>query len=171
LTVELVTPDGRASGACPVRQAHEPPGRLHRAFSVILFDPAGRTLIQRRAATKSRFAGLWSNTCCSHPAPDSSLIDFAVARLGEELRLEVPTLHEVGRFTYRAADTAGGWVEHEYDHVLVNTGPAADPDPEPSEVDDWRWVAVEQLRTEMADRPAAFTPWFGQALQIAMAAR
>jgi isopentenyl-diphosphate Delta-isomerase len=168
VTVELVTPDGEPIGECSVEEAHRAPGRLHRAFSVVLFDPAGRTLIQRRAVTKSRFAGLWSNTCCSHPAPGSSLIDFAVGRMGEELRLAVPTLTEVGRFTYQAADEVGGYVEHEYDHVLVNTGPAADPDPEPSEVDSWRWVDVSELRAEMAAQPASFTPWFGQALEIAI---
>jgi isopentenyl-diphosphate delta-isomerase len=170
VTVELVTATGEPLGSCGVRQAHEPPGRLHRAFSVVLFDPAGRTLIQRRASTKSRFAGLWSNACCSHPAPGSSLIDFAVARLGEELRLEVPDLREAGRFTYQAADAASGYVEHEYDHVLVHTGPAGDPNPEPSEVDEWRWVDVGRLRAEMAARPAEFTPWFAQALGIAVAA-
>jgi isopentenyl-diphosphate Delta-isomerase len=170
VTVELVTPEGEPAGACPVRQAHEPPGRLHRAFSVVLFDEDRRTLIQRRAATKSRFALLWSNTCCSHPPPGSSLIDFAVARVGEELRMQIPALREAGRFTYRAADRTAGWVEHEYDHVLVSTGPAADPDPEPSEVDSWRWVDLERLGAEMAANPAAFTPWFGRALEIAVAA-
>ena len=136
---------------------------------MVLFDQAGRTLIQRRAMDKSRFAGLWSNACCSHPAPGSSLIDFAVRRTGEELRLAVPALTEVGTFTYRAADPAGACVEHEYDHVLVGVMPAADPDPEPSEVDSWRWVDVEELRAEMATRPETFTPWFGRALDIAVA--
>ena len=167
MTVELVTPDGVPIGRCGVEEAHRPPGRLHRAFSVVLFDPTGRTLVQRRASTKSRFGGLWSNTCCSHPAPGRSLIDFAVGRMGEELRLTVPTLTEAGRFSYRAADKVGGWVEHEYDHVLVSTAPAADPDPEPSEVDSWRWVDVGELRAEMTASPEAFTPWFGQALEIA----
>jgi isopentenyl-diphosphate delta-isomerase len=172
VTVELVTPEGAPVGECSVAEAHLPPGRLHRAFSVVLFDPAGRTLVQRRALTKSRFGGLWSNTCCSHPAPGSSLIDFAAARMGEELRLSVSGLREAGRFTYRAADEVGGCVEHEYDHVLVATAPASvSPDPDRDEVDSWRWVDVGELRAEMAARPEAFTPWFGQALEIAISSQ
>ena len=171
MAVELVTPDGEPIGRCSVEEAHRPPGRLHRAFSVVLFDLAGRTLIQRRASTKSRFGGLWSNTCCSHPAPGHSLIDFAVARMGEELRLRVPTLTEVGRFSYRAADEVGGCVEHEYDHVLITAAPASDPDPEPTEVEAWRWADVGELRSEMAARPRAFTPWFALALDIAVSSR
>jgi len=169
--VELVNEDGEPVGGCGVEEAHRSPGRLHRAFSVVLFDLDGRTLIQRRAATKSRFGGLWSNTCCSHPPPGSSLIDFALGRTGEELRLEVPALADVAQFVYQAPDEVAGWVEYEYDHVLVNISAAADPDPDPVEVDGWRWVGVEELRAEMAARPADFTPWFGRALDLAVSSQ
>src|SRR5204862_7644009 len=54
--VELVDGTGTPPGTATVEQAHEWPGVLHRAFSVLLFDPAGRTLLQRRAAAKTRFA-------------------------------------------------------------------------------------------------------------------
>jgi isopentenyl-diphosphate Delta-isomerase len=171
VAVELVTPAGEPIGSATVQDAHLPPGQLHRAFSVVLFDHDGRTLLQRRAASKSRFGGLWSNTCCSHPAPGSSLIDFAVRRLGEELGLPPVTLSEAGRFSYRAADEVGGWVEHEYDHVLVGTLAAAEPNPDPSEVDGWRWVGAEELTAEVARDPAAFTPWFSQALTLALSSR
>ncbi|MFD0820342.1 isopentenyl-diphosphate delta-isomerase, partial [Micromonospora zhanjiangensis] len=42
--VELVDPDGLPVGADTVEAAHRRPGRLHRAFSVLLADPAGRLL-------------------------------------------------------------------------------------------------------------------------------
>lgn len=58
LPVELVDDAGHAIGACPVSQAHQPPGLLHRAFSVLLFDATGRVLLQQRAAVKTRFP--WS---------------------------------------------------------------------------------------------------------------
>jgi isopentenyl-diphosphate Delta-isomerase len=168
MVVELVSPAGEPLGSAEVEEAHEPPGRLHRAFSVVLFDLDGRTLLQRRATTKSRFAGLWSNTCCSHPAPGVALLDFAAARVKEELRLTPPALVEAGRFSYQAADEVGGWVEHEYDHVLVGTMAATDPNPDPSEVDSWRWVEVDALRAELDREPEAFTPWFGRALDVAV---
>lgn len=169
MAVELVGTDGEPVGECSVAEAHTPPGRLHRAFSVVLFDPAGRTLLQRRAAAKSRFGGLWSNTCCSHPAPGASLVDAAVRRVAEELRMDVPTLTEAGRFTYQAADPVGQCVEHEYDHVLVGRVPTEpDPDPDPAEIDDWRWADVRAVQAELASDPAAFTPWFARVLAIAV---
>lgn len=54
LPVELVDQSGRAIGTCPVSYAHRSPGLLHRAYSVLLFDEAGRVLIQQRSAVKTR---------------------------------------------------------------------------------------------------------------------
>jgi isopentenyl-diphosphate Delta-isomerase len=66
--VELVTDEGVAAGSATVTAAHAGDGQLHRAFSVLIVDDAGRLLLQRRAAVKTRFAGRWGNACCGHPA-------------------------------------------------------------------------------------------------------
>src|SRR5690349_2811822 len=108
--VELVTPDGTGLGSSTVADAHAEPGLLHRAFSVLLFDPAGRTLLQRRAASKSRFPLRWANSCCGHPAPGESPADAATRRLWEELGLRGIELREVGIYTYAAPDPGTGRV-------------------------------------------------------------
>ena len=42
----------------------QPRGKLHRAFSVFLFDKNDRLLLQQRAASKITFPSVWTNTCC-----------------------------------------------------------------------------------------------------------
>ena len=42
-------------------------GKLHRAFSVFLFNSAGKLLLQQRAPAKITFPEYFTNTCCSHP--------------------------------------------------------------------------------------------------------
>jgi isopentenyl-diphosphate Delta-isomerase len=163
--VELVDAAGNPVGACPVVQAHAPPGRLHRAFSVLLFDPAGRVLMQRRALTKARFAGRWTNTCCSHPEPGQDVIAAAHRRLDEELGLQVDGLREVGRFVYRAADPRSGAVEHEYDHVLVGDC-ATRPTAAPAEVHSWRWMFPAEVRRELGRMPELYSPWLGEVLRV-----
>lgn len=166
--VELVDGTGAPLGACSVDEAHTPPGRLHRAFSVLLLDHDGRVLLQRRALTKNRFAGRWTNTCCSHPAPGEDLVDSARRRLDEELGLSVEpgSLRELGRFTYRAADPDSGTVEHEFDHVLVGRHDG-DPVPLASEVEGWRWVEPDRLRAELDAAPREHSPWLEGVLGIA----
>ncbi|MEV0336404.1 isopentenyl-diphosphate Delta-isomerase [Nocardia sp. NPDC050717] len=165
LLVELVDDTGAAIGACSVADAHRPPGTLHRAFSVLLFDRDGRVLVQQRAAVKTRFPLQWANTCCGHPAPGQPVVEAAAVRLREELGLTAD-LGEVGAFRYRAGDESTGRVEHEYDHVLIGRTDAV-PRPDPAEVGGWAWVSPASLRADLAAKPAKYTPWLAEVLEIA----
>jgi isopentenyl-diphosphate delta-isomerase len=160
--VVLVEPDGSPIGPCEKRAAHEPPGRLHLAFSAFLFTPDGRLLVQRRASAKYHFPGVWANACCSHPEPGEDLLASAVRRVREELGLGV-ALVEVGEFVYRAVDPVSGLVEHELDHVVVGELPAgALPQPDPEEVEQWR--LVDPSSVEGAGAAEGFAPWFAEGL-------
>lgn len=171
LLVELVDDRGAGLGACSVAEAHQPPGRLHRAFSVLLYDRAGRVLLQRRADSKTRFASRWSNSCCGHPAPGADLAGAAAQRFAAELGLAAGPLTEVGVFTYRAVDGTGGAVEHEWDHVLVGTLDHGVPAPDPTEVSEYAWVAPPRLDAAIAAAPETYTPWLPGVLRVATGGR
>ncbi|HEY1486238.1 MAG TPA: isopentenyl-diphosphate Delta-isomerase, partial [Micromonosporaceae bacterium] len=108
--VELVDDAGAAVGSATVEAAHQAPGQLHRAFSVILTDPSGRILLQRRAAAKTRFAGRWANATCGHPEPGVPVEESAARRMVEELGTAPVPLTQIGVYVYRAADEASGRV-------------------------------------------------------------
>lgn len=141
---------------------------LHRAVSVFVFDGSGAVLLQRRAAGKYHSGGLWSNACCGHPRPGETPADAAHRRLREEMGIDCP-LAPVFTFTYRA-ELDAGLVEHELDHVFVGRYDA-DPAPDPGEVEAWRWVDVELVRSELAARPDCFTAWFRTAFEELLARR
>lgn len=162
LTVELVDEAGAAIGSCSVADAHTAPGRRHRAFSVLLCDEAGRVLLQRRAAVKTRFAGRWSNTCCGHPAPGEDVSAAAARRLTAEMGVtpeQTTPLTEVGVLPYRAADPSSGRVEREWDHVLVATLTGGTPVPDPAEVSEYAWLSPADVRAGIAARPGDYSPW------------
>lgn len=146
-------------------QAHAAPGRLHRAFSVLLFDADGRVLVQQRAGVKTRFPLLWTNTCCGHPAPGTKIAAAAADRLVEELGVHTE-LTEVGTFTYRAADPGTGRVEHEWDHVLVGRFDGRPPRPDPAEIADHAWVWPADLAEALAADPSRYTPWLSGVLTV-----
>jgi isopentenyl-diphosphate delta-isomerase len=170
LLVELVTDLGDPIGSTTVEQAHTAPGRLHRAFSVMILDDQGRVLLQQRAAVKTRFALRWANACCGHPAPGTAVIDAATTRLREELGAGPIAMREVGVYEYFAEDEASGRVEYEYDHVLLARVPAGGLDlaPDPAEVAATRWVAMADLVEEMRDDPADFAPWLRGAVNLVL---
>ena len=160
--VELVDSDGRAVGESTVEEAHQAPGRLHRAFSVLLVDPEGRLLLQQRAASKTRFPLRWANACCGHPAPGEPVVVAASRRLAEEVGLRAVPLAKIGVYVYRAGDPVTGRVEHEYDHVLLGRV-VRDPhlDPDPTEVADVRWLTGDSLRDDLDAQPDRYAPWLG----------
>jgi isopentenyl-diphosphate delta-isomerase len=150
----------------PKLAAHRPPGRLHLAFSIFVFDASDRLLLQRRADTKHHFRGQWSNTCCSHPHPGEDPVDAGRRRLGEEMGFAV-ALRGAGSFTYEADDPDSGLVEREVDHVLVGRFNGV-PAPDPAEVGAWRWETIRRLRAELREHPENYTPWLAAALAVAL---
>ncbi|WP_245722177.1 isopentenyl-diphosphate Delta-isomerase [Nocardia crassostreae] len=170
LLVELVDEQGHAAGSLSVAAAHTAPGRLHRAFSVLLFNPDGQVLLQQRAGVKTRFPLLWTNTCCGHPAPGQSVVDAAAIRLHEELGLAAD-LTEIGAFTYQASDPSTGRVEFEFDHVLIGHLADATPHPNPDEVETISWVHPETLPAEIDTAPDRYTPWLSGVLATITAHR
>lgn len=165
--VELVDEAGQPAGASSVEEAHRPPGRLHRAFSVLLVDRDGRVLLQQRAAAKTRFPLRWANSCCGHPAPGQSLSTAATRRLREELGAGPVALTEIGVYVYRAEDPATGRVEVEYDHVLLGELPPDSPLlPDPTEVAALRWADPAELAAELVADPGRYAPWLGGVVDL-----
>ncbi len=156
--VILVDAQDRPLGAMDKLAAHERGGVRHRAFSVFIFDRRGCWLLQRRAAGKYHFPGLWTNACCSHPRPGEETAAAAHRRLQEELGFDCP-LTERFQFEYKATSEAEGLTEHELDHVFtgVHDGPVQ---ADQREVGATRWVEPAELARELQERPEAFTPWF-----------
>ena len=144
-------------------------GSLHRAFSVVLLREGAdgpELLLAQRAAGKYHSAGLWANSCCSHPRAGEELTEAAYRRVREELGCDARDSHEVDSFVYRAVFD-NGLTEHEYDHVLLGH-PASELDPDPAEVSDVRWVGFQDLARELAEQPEVFSAWAPMVLSIAM---
>ena len=159
--VILVDERDRELGAAEKLSAHRA-GALHRAFSVFIFDGRGRLLLQRRARGKYHSGGLWSNTACGHPRPGEATDAAARRRLREEMGLDCE-LRPAFEFVYRA-ELGGGLVEHEYDHVFAGAS-EEEPAPDPSEVEDWRWVSMEELRRGLREEPHRYSYWLKLAVE------
>src|ERR1051325_7930746 len=158
----LVDRQDRALGPIEKLAAHRRPAKLHRAFSIFIFNSQKQMLLQLRARRKYHFGGLWTNACCSHPRWGEDLKTAARRRLWQECRIKT-TLREVDSFIYRA-DFASKIAEHEFDHVFVGKcdGKFAF---DKSEVDGWAWIDCDALEKDVKDNPSHYTPWFKIALK------
>jgi isopentenyl-diphosphate delta-isomerase len=160
--VVLLDAEGRPAGSMPKAEVHGPDTPLHLAFSVYLFDDAGNLLATRRALGKRTWPGVWSNSCCGHPAPGEEVAAAARRRVGQELGLRPARMELVlPDFAYRAV-AADGIVEHEVCPVFfahLDGDPEPPPTPDPEEVAEWRWVPWMAFRAVAGTAPWALSPW------------
>jgi isopentenyl-diphosphate delta-isomerase len=159
----LVDEDDNQIGFETKLRAHEGGGKLHRAFSIFVFDATGKLLLQRRAKKKYHFGGLWTNTCCSHPKKGEKIQDATHKRLRQEFGFDTQ-LREIFSFLYRASDVESGLTEHEFDHVFYGEF-NGEPRPNPDEIEDWEWVDLTELMKDLESNPQSYTPWFKIAIQ------
>lgn len=137
-------------------KAHEGSGKLHRAFSIFVFNSKGETLLQQRASTKYHAPLMWANSCCSHPYPGETVMEASHRRLFEELGFDCP-LEEKFSFTYREP-VGNDLTEYEFDHVMfgVYEGPV---NPNRDEVETVRWISLDALKKETEANPEKYAPW------------
>lgn len=154
--VILVNENDEQIGLMPKMEAHEK-ALLHRAFSVFIFNDKKELMIQQRAKDKYHSPGLWANTCCSHQREGESNIAAGKRRLQEEMGFTTD-LKETTSFIYKAPFD-NGLTEHEFDHILVGNY-NGEPNLNPAEVQDYKWVGLEELKEDMKQHPEKYTAWF-----------
>ena len=161
--VVLVDPDDNRLGLEEKVRCHLPDGRLHRAFTALVFDGDGRLALGRRSSSKMLWPGFWDGTFASHPRDGESYAGSAQRRMPSELGPACP-LEVLFRFEYHAAYKDIG-SENEICATLAGTADPASLEPVESEISEVRWVGAGELAGEIKD-PRPFCPWMLAAIHL-----
>jgi isopentenyl-diphosphate delta-isomerase type 1 len=162
--IVLANEDGTPAGIAPKLKAHNADTKLHLAFSVFIFDQAGRLLLQRRALGKKTWPGVWSNSCCGHVMLRESTEDAAARRLKKELGIVADELTIVlPDFRYRAEKD--GIVENEICPVLVGMCDS-EVVPDAKEVAEYRWIDWVEFLDWIEKPDSEFSPWAVEEVQL-----
>lgn len=159
--VVLVNEKDESIGRMEKIEAHEK-GLLHRAISVFIFNEKGEMLLQKRALHKYHSAGLWTNTCCSHPRPGEDSKMAAERRLFEEMGINTSLIHK-GQFIYKT-EFSNGLTEFELDHVFTGIY-NENPELNPEEAADFCWKSIPDIKIDIGTFPNSYTSWFKIALE------
>lgn len=154
--VILVDEYDRETGEMEKMEAHMK-GKLHRAFSVFIFNGKGEMMLQRRALSKYHSPGLWTNTCCSHPRKGEEVSNAAHRRLVEEMGFDTK-INKVFDFRYKS-EVGQGLIEHEFDHVFLGYYDSR-PEINPAEVEEWKYMTMEDIEKDISEQPEIYTVWF-----------
>lgn len=162
----LVDENDRELGVIEKLIAHQQ-GQLHRAFSIFIYRQKNNQyelLLHQRQLNKYHSPGLWTNTCCSHPAPGETIMDAAKRRLKEEMGINTD-LAQIGVFHYKA-EVGNKLIENEIDHVLVGEISSEEIKADPDEVMDYAWIELDTLSLDLKINPNKYTAWLASALKI-----
>ncbi len=160
----LILVDGADSvvGHATKEECHRGNGKLHRAFSVFVFNSNNELLLQKRSDKKILWPLYWSNSVCSHPRRGESYQVAVDRRLLEEIGLELPVKY-LFKFQYQVNYNQLG-SENELCSVYAGKSDIL-PVINDNEIAEWKYVSLDKLQDEVDSRPEEYTPWFKTELQ------
>ncbi|WP_077530939.1 isopentenyl-diphosphate Delta-isomerase [Vreelandella utahensis] len=135
---------------------HQGEGRLHRAFSLFVFNRNNELLLQKRSSHKPLWPLYWSNSCCSHPRRGEDELESVERRVQEELAITVQP-EFLYRFSYHASFGEPG-TERELCSVYIARSDSL-VEVNESEIADWRYITPEAMDRKLVETPEHYTPW------------
>ena len=162
---DIVDPaTGNITGVAPRSVCHAT-GLWHRAAYIFVSDPAGRLLLQRRAATKDVCPNAWDMSCTEHVSSGESVTEAAVRGLKEELgiRVDAATLGAPLGPERPAILKQGAVWDRELVTTFWLTAWSGGVTPDASEVAGVQWVTPAELRDLAAK--GGVTPWLVEELR------
>jgi isopentenyl-diphosphate delta-isomerase len=139
-------------------KCHLPNGKLHRAFTALIFDKEGRLLITRRSLSKMLWPGDWDGTVASHPREKETYESSAERRMPEEIGISCK-FDYLFKFEYHVpykdvgseneiCATLLGIVEKSSKFRLVK-----------EEIAEIKWITADELIEDLQKNPEIYCPW------------
>lgn len=139
-------------------KCHLPNGKLHRAFTALLFDNEGRLLLTKRSSSKMLWPGDWDGTVASHPRENENYISSAERRMPEEIGIRC-NFEYLFKFEYHVpykdvgseneiCGTLIGIIENSSKFNLVK-----------DEISETKWISPNDLINELKKNPENYCPW------------
>ena len=132
-------------------------GKIHRAFSVLIFNSRNEMLITERSDFKLTFSSMVTNSCCGHPLYNEDEMEehnmlgtkrAAIRRMVEELGvnkdlIQIDDFYFIRKILYKAKWNEK-YGEHELAHVFVFKKDI-DLKPNPEEVKNYKFINLNDL--------------------------
>jgi len=163
--VILVDENDNPIGSEEKVKCHLPNGKLHRAFTALLFDEDGRLVLTRRAKEKMLWPNDWDGTFASHPRESETYVSSGERRMPEELGIK-GTLDYLHKFEYHVPYKDVG-SENEICGTLIGIIDKSTELKEiEGEIDEIKWISSKELIVELKKNPQIYCPWMLIALEL-----
>lgn len=156
--VILVDENDNPIGSEEKVKCHLPNGKLHRAFTALLFDKSGRLVLTRRAKEKMLWPEDWDGTVASHPREGETYTSSAERRMPEEVGISCK-MDYLMKFEYHVpyknigseneiCGTLIGIVDESTKFKMIE-----------GEIDEIKWISASELLSEIKNNSKIYCPW------------
>ena len=156
--VILVDQDDNPIGKEEKVKCHLPNGKLHRAFTALIFNGEGKLLLTKRSESKMLWPNDWDGTVASHPRESETYVLSAERRMPEEIGVACK-MNYVNKFEYHVPYKDIG-SENEICGTLI--GMVDDFDESSlikDEISQIKWINPDELKNELGQNNDAYCPW------------
>ena len=144
-------------------KCHLPNGKLHRAFTTLIFNGEGKLLLTKRSDKKMLWPGYWDGTVASHPRESETYVSSAERRMPEEIGIDCK-MNYMNKFEYHVPYKDIG-SENEICGTLI--GIVDDFDETcliKDEISEIKWIDPDELKNELQQNMDVYCPWMVIAL-------
>ena len=144
-------------------KCHLPNGKLHRAFSALIFNGEGKLLLTKRSEGKMLWPNNWDGTVASHPRESETYVSSAEHRMPEEIGIDCKVSY-VNKFEYHVPYKDIG-SENEICGTLIGAIDSFDKSSLiKDEISEIKWISPDELKNELEQNMDVYCPWMVIAL-------
>ena len=161
--VILVDQDDNPIGKEDKVKCHLPNGKLHRAFTALIFNGDGKLLLTKRSEGKMLWPNDWDGTVASHPRESETYVSSAERRMPEEIGISCK-MNYVNKFEYHVLYKDIG-SENEICGTLIGMVDSFDNSCMiKDEISEVKWINPDELKNELEQNRDTYCPWMVIAL-------
>jgi isopentenyl-diphosphate delta-isomerase len=139
-------------------KCHLPNGKLHRAFTALIFNNEGKLLLTKRSEGKMLWPNDWDGTVASHPRESETYASSAERRMPEEIGI-MCKMNYVNKFEYHVPYKDVG-SENEICGTLIGTIDSFDESSMiKDEISEIKWINPDELKNELEHNRDVYCPW------------
>lgn len=159
---DLVDENNQPLNQTKLRSEVHRDGDWHRAIDVWLLNSQNQLLLQKRAAQKLSYPGLWEISCSGHISAGEQSLPTAARELEEELGLTVEPQNLTHIFSYQESyiTNNGTFINNEFkDTYLLKTDKTIDQFKiDPTEVEAIKYIDHLEFKDLLKAEPEKFVP-------------
>ena len=144
-------------------KCHLPNGKLHRAFTALIFNNEGKLLLTKRSGSKMLWPKYWDGSIASHPREGEEYDQAGERRIPEEIGVSCEMV-KLNKFEYHVPYKDVG-SENEICGTLIGTIDSFDQSSMiKDEISEIKWINSDELKNELEQNRDVYCPWMVIAL-------